>query len=429
LLHRRDVTLPFALAKLRYQENMLLRYAERGQEEARQAGADLYGVANARKFVTGQYQGVLDPQIVGQKQLEEQSFQGRLKNPANGKPPQVNSGAIEQAYRVIADSQSKLREIEREYQMLEAGDGFWCRHFRYARHLTRLPIELKKPNEDRLPEYRDTALEALKLQFVADVPFYQELEIAKLTASLAFLAEQLGGNHPFAKRLLTQSPGQVAARVLQRSKLDSVTARKQALDDAWAGKRTSDAMVDLLLEIEDRARILRQTFEADVEEPERQAYAVMANARFELDGLTIPPDATFTLRLAFGQVKGYDDVMPLPMHTTIGEAFLRAEKQTYRAPFELPKSWLSRKDKVDPKTPFNFAATSDTIGGNSGSPVLNRAGELVGLNFDRNRHGLVRNYVYTDAQARHVSVHCRSVLEALDKVYDAHALVKELVGK
>jgi hypothetical protein len=428
LIHRRDFTLPSMQAKLRYQENLLLRFAERGQEESRQAGADLYGVANARKFITGQYHGLLDPQIVAQKNADEEMFKARLRKQEVEKPQQERT-EIESAFRAIADSQNKLREIEKEYQLLETGDALWCRHFRYARHLARLPTELKKPNEVRLPEYRDTALEALKLQFLADAPFYPELEIAKLTASLAFMAEQLGGGHPSVKKLLAQSPGQVAARVLQSSKLHDAAARKSLLEDAWAGKQAKDAMVNLVLEIEDQARFLRQSYETNVEEPERQAYAALSNARFQLDGLTVPPDATFTLRLAFGQVKGYHDVTPLPNHTQFGDAFARAEKQKYRAPFELPKSWLTNKEKVDPKTPFNFAATSDTIGGNSGSPVLNRTGELVGLNFDRNRHGLVRNYVYTDTQARHVSVHCRAVLEALDKIYDSRDLLKELRGK
>ena len=116
----------------------------------------------------------------------------------------------------------------------------------------------------------------------------------------------------------------------------------------------------------------------------------------------------------------------LPFTTTFGGAFARADKQLHKEPFVLPQRWLDGKKKLDLKTPFNFVSTADTIGGNSGSPVLNRAGELVGINFDRNRHGLVRNYVYTDEQARHISVHSAGVLEALAKLYDAEALVKEL---
>jgi hypothetical protein len=151
--------------------------------------------------------------------------------------------------------------------------------------------------------------------------------------------------------------------------------------------------------------------------------------RFKVLGRAVAPDATFTLRLAFGVVKGYHaDGVDLPYCTRFAEAFDRNAKLGGREPFELPKRWLDGKAKLDLETPFNFVSTADTIGGNSGSPILNRAGEFVGINFDRNRHGLVRNFVYTDEQARHISVHSRGILEALRKLYDCSELVKELVG-
>jgi hypothetical protein len=166
-----------------------------------------------------------------------------------------------------------------------------------------------------------------------------------------------------------------------------------------------------------------------VEEVERQAYAQIARARFDLFGSRIAPDATFTLRLAFGVVKGYRvEGADLPYLTTFGGAFDRADRQGHREPFVLPKRWQEARGRLDSATPFNFVSTADTIGGNSGSPVLNRAGELVGINFDRNRHGLVRNFVYTDEQARHIAVHSRGVLEALRVLYDAGPLVRELTN-
>ena len=182
--------------------------------------------------------------------------------------------------------------------------------------------------------------------------------------------------------------------------------------------------------VDAESRRLRKRFEDEVEEPERQAYAEIAKVRFHSLGKSVAPDATFTLRLAFGTVRGYEvDGAKLPFHTTFAGAFSRAETMANREPFDLPKRWLDGKDKLDAATPFNFVSTADTIGGNSGSPVLNRAGELVGINFDRNRHGLVRNFVYTEVQARHVAVHCRAVLEALRKLYPADALVKELTAR
>ena len=167
-----------------------------------------------------------------------------------------------------------------------------------------------------------------------------------------------------------------------------------------------------------------------MEEVEQQAIRPHCEGAFRgLLGRNVAPDATFTLRLAFGVVKGYRvDGVDLPFHTTFGGAFARAEQQGNREPFVLPKRWLKNKDKLDLKTPFDFVSTADTIGGNSGSPVLNRAGEVVGINFDRNRHGLVRKFVYTEEQARHIAVHGLGVLEALRKLYDAGPLLKELTG-
>ena len=188
-------------------------------------------------------------------------------------------------------------------------------------------------------------------------------------------------------------------------------------------------MIVLAKAIDAEARKLRTRYENEVEEPERQAYAAIAALRFKALGASVAPDATFTLRLAFGTVRGYEvGGEKLPFHTTFGGAFEKSSLLGGKEPFDLPKRWLDNKGKLDLGTPFNFVSTADTIGGNSGSPVLNRAGELVGINFDRNRHGLVRNFVYTDVQARHIAVHSKAVLEALNKLYPAAPLVKELTG-
>jgi hypothetical protein len=243
------------------------------------------------------------------------------------------------------------------------------------------------------------------------------------------LAEHLGGHHRVVEAVLAgKPPAARAAELVDGSKLFNPAERKKL---AGGGVQTirasSDTMIQLALRVDGEARRLRKRYEENIEEPERQAYAKIAEARFKVFGRAVAPDATFTLRLAFGVVKGYDiEGRKLPFTTTFAGAFEHAAQQGHRAPFDLPQRWLQAKDKVAPHTPFNFVSTADTIGGNSGSPVLNRAGELVGLNFDRNRHGLVRNFVYTDEQARHIAVHSRGVLEALRCLYDARALVQEL---
>jgi hypothetical protein len=425
LRHRRDHTLPYFLTRLRYQEALLTQFAQRGPAEARMASRDLHRVANARKAFTGQYQGLLTPAVMAAKEKSERAFRRKVL---------ADDGLKKHAdaWKRIAAAQKALASLDRTYYLLERGDAFDGQLFGIARHLVRLAAERPKASPERLHEYGDARLASLEFQLFSPAPLYPELERARLAGALSFLAEQMGGEHPLVVMVLAgKSPGDRAAELIAGTKLIDVAERKRL---SAGGQKASDASTDALIllarQVDAEARAVRKKYEEQVEEPVRQAMGQIAQARFKLLGTDVAPDATFTLRLAFGVVKGYAvDGAELPFTTTFGGAFERAEKQLHREPFVLPRRWRDGKDKVDLATPFNFVSTADTIGGNSGSPVLNRAGELVGINFDRNRHGLVRNFVYTDVQARHIAVHSRAVLESLRKLYDAEALVKELTGK
>lgn len=426
LFARRDRGHPYTLNRLRNMEAALLQFSERGPENARQAHSDLHRVANARKAFAGQYQGLLDAAILGRKAQDEKVLRSTIQSDPRRKT------AYADAWLRVGDAQHKLAKFEKEYMLCELADAFDCRPFRIARHLVRLAEEKTRPNAERLREYGESALESLELQLFSPAPIHPELERAKLAASLTFLAEVLGGAHPLVLLALDGKPpaGRAAALMAGTRLADPAERRRLAAGGVKAISESTDTMISFARTLDAEARKLRKRYEAEVEEVERQAYAQIARARFELYGTAIPPDATFTLRLAFGVVKGYRvEGEDLPFHTTFGGAFERAERQRHREPFVLPSRWLKNREKLDPKTPFNFVSTADTIGGNSGSPVINRAGELVGVNFDRNRHGLVRNFVYTEEQARHIAVHSRGILEALRVLYETGPLVRELVGR
>lgn len=421
LIHRRDVTLPYSLNRIRAMEAALLQYSEESPEQRRQAANDLHRVANVRKADVGRMQGLLDPAILAQKQATETELQAKAPASIGIKP-----------WTTVANAQKSLKEFEVPYSLLETGHAFASPLYSYARHAVRMAEELPKPNADRLREYRDSNLDSLKLQLYSPAPIYPDLERRKLQTSLTFMAECLGGDHPLVKTVLAgKNPAQRAADLIAGTTLIDPAKRKALVDGGKAAIEASkDPLVQLALSVDKESRALRKRYEEQVDEPEQQAYTEIARVRFAVYGKSVPPDATGTLRLAYGTVKGYEvDGKTLPANTTFRSLYEKSTLLGGAPPFDLPRRWADGRDKLDLETPFNFASTSDTINGNSGSPVLNREGELVGLNFDRNRHGLVRNFVYTDVQARHVSVHSKAVLEALTKLYGAEALVKELTGK
>ncbi|HVK12289.1 MAG TPA: S46 family peptidase [Gemmataceae bacterium] len=426
LVHRRDVTLPYTLARIRAMEAALIQFGERGPENKRRATTDLHRYANSRKAFAGQYQGLLNPETLARKR--------ELENELLPLEVAPGSAGLERTYRdatqKIAEVQKVYATFEKPYNLIETGTAFPTQLFAIARHIVRLTAEVEKPNGERLREYRESNLDSLKFELFSPAPIYPDLERTKLLTGLTFLAEQLGGANPLVRKAHGDRSPAKQADALLATKLFDPAERKRLVDGGAAAVAASaDPMIVFARAIDPEARDLRKRFETEVEEPERQAYAELAKVRFAVLGKSVPPDATFTLRLAYGVVKGYEaEGQQVPFATTFGGLYERAAAQKYKEPFELPERWKAGKGKLDLSTPYDFAATSDTIGGNSGSPVLNRAGEFVGINFDRNRFGLVRNFVYTEVQARHVSVHSKGILEALRKLYDCPALVKELGG-
>ena len=421
----RDRVYPNTLDMLRRREVLLRTFSERGLENARRAQDELFGYQNSRKARLGALAGLQDPAIIEAKRKAERSLRQAV---ANDQKLRDSRDAWDEVVKALA----AWNQIFVDYELYERGAAFNTELFTIARMLVRLSDESAKPNPDRLREYAEAGLDSLKQHLFSEAPVYPDLETVKLTDSLGYLLERGGAENPFVKQIMADmSPSARAAQLVAGTKLADVKVRKQLAEGGRRAIESSDdPMIALARTVDGPARKVRKTYEDKVEEPLRQAYAKIAQARFAIEGDTTYPDATFTLRLAYGQVKGYEDAgQKLPAWTTIGGAYQHAKEHGDVSPFELPAAWVKDKDKLNLETPFNFASTADIIGGNSGSPVVNRAGEVVGIIFDGNIQSLVLDFVYTDKQARAISVHSSAILEAMRKIYDAGPLVDELTGK
>ncbi len=424
----RDVSFPDLLNIIRRREVNLRVYADRGLENARQAQDELFGYQNSRKARLGGLLGLQTPSIMDAKRKAEKALQEAV-----AKDPKLKDAAG--AWKEVDAALAAWREMYVNYTLYERAMAFNSELYSVARGLVRLAEETAKPNEERLREYAEAGLDSLKQQLFSEAPIYPALETSKFADSLSYLLEQSAGQNEadrdFALQLLANmSPADRAAQLVNGSKLADVEVRKKLAEGGTGAIAASDdPMIVLARTIDPKARAVRKQYEEQVEEPLRQAYAKIAQAKFAVEGTSTYPDATFTLRLAFGQVKGYEDQgQTYKPWTTIGGTYPHAEEHGSLPPFKLPKSWLEKKSKLDLETPFNFVSTADIIGGNSGSPVVNQKGEVVGLIFDGNMQSLVLDFVYTDKVARAISVHSSAILEALRKVYGADALVAELTG-
>ncbi len=422
LEYQRDIMYPFTLQRLNRLEVMLSIYKERGEEYERKAKDLYFGVANSRKARYWGLAGLQDAEIMANKKAQEQKLREAV-----ARNPEFKH--LAGAWDVIAKIQEVRAANAKRFNMLEMAYGFNSSLFGYARSVVRAAEELPKPNEKRLSEFNESGLESLKLKLFSKKPLYQDFEIAKLGDSLGWLTEQLGAKDPLVQQVLAgKSPHVRAAELVLSSKLSDVAYRKELFAGGQKAVEASmDPMIALAKLVDPESRRVRKILESEYSEPRAQAYDKIAQAKFAVEGTNAYPDATFTLRLSFGPVKGYEDEgRKIPYQTTFEGLYAKAAEEKNRMPFNLPQSWIDRKSKLNLKTPFNFVNTADIIGGNSGSPVVNRAGEVVGLIFDGNIQSLVWDFVYTDKQARAVAVNSQAIPEALRAIYDAAPLAAEL---
>lgn len=424
LTYQRDIGNPLQKQVWTLRRKALEDYSKKGAEQLRQANPGMRGFANSLKRLEGQQDGLLNPRNFARKVAEEKELRDKLA----AKPELDKQYAP--AWKTIGDAYAKLPSMANRLAFSNISAS---RLGTMATQIAAYQKEINKPNEKRYPEYRDSRLDAFRSSLLSPAPIYLDMEEASLLGWLKEGLKVLGPNDPFIKAALGDAePEEVVKRAIRETKLVDPEFRKTFVTGNGSGTTPStDPMITLGQRIEPIVRELREWNETNISNVETANGTKIAQARFAVYGKTMPPDANSTLRIEYGKVLGYEeDTTLIPYKTTYFGLYDRWLSFNGRSPFDLPQSLVDRKDKIDLSTPLNFVYSADTIGGNSGSPVINRAGEIVGLNFDSNNQKLSNRYWYIEENegSRAVGVHSAGILEALKKVYDAPELVKELIG-
>jgi len=419
----RDTGLPLILRSLERRREVLKKYMTGGEEQTRRAQNELNSTENSIKVVKGRVDGFKDPSLIERKQKAEAALQKSVLADTKRK------GEYGDAWEQITKARRSLVAYERDRRMLELAAAFNTQLFSVARSIVRLAAESGKPNAERLPEFTDARRSSLETALYSPAPFYDDFEKLKLADSLAFMQEVYGAQHSLVKTVLKgKTPEARAADLIDGTKLKDIEFRKQLVQGgAQAISASNDPLIELARSTDVEARASRKRYDEEVVSVERGAYAKIARALFEQEGTKLYPDATFTLRLSYGAVKGYaEDGKPVAPFTTLGGLYERSQKFNQKFPYNLAPRWAEKKTGVELKTPFNLVTTNDIIGGNSGSPLFNKNLELVGLVFDGNRQSLVGNFYYDESINRTIAVDARGMLEILDDIFDADNLVDEL---
>lgn len=417
---RRDHTFPRTEKFLDDAISSLQEYAARGPEQARQAGGLLMGLSNGRKSRQGEYRGLLDPVVWARKEAEEAEFRSLI-----AADPQLQQ-RFGQAWPLIEQAEqarlSRLGQLEGRalprYGLARTAQG-----------LVRFVAEVQKPDGERLEGYHDAQLRRQRFRLLSPAPVFPELEQYLLERSLQRLAADLAPDDAFLLAALAgRDPAARAAELIAGTRLADPAARQALLDGGPAAIAAStDPLIVMARELEPLLREQEDWLREHVEGPARAGGEMLGAARFAVFGRQAPPDASSTLRLSYGQVKGYpSNGTRAPAFTTFHGLVDRALSFRQQEPFELSPRIRERLRKLDLATPLNFVSTCDITGGSSGSPVVDREGRLVGLVFDGNIESLAGNFVYDDTANRAVSVHAAAIALTLRDIYDAGHLLQEM---
>jgi hypothetical protein len=418
----RDVIQPRILSSLKRRLATLKAFAAKSPENERRAKETIFSYENSIKAREGMLRALQHPQAMAAKAAAEKDLRARF-----AADRELAAGA--DPWDAIAAAQKKYDQRLAEQRLVGFGGSELLHH---VGNIVRYVAEKQKPNDVRLEEFRESNLASLENDLYSPAPIYDDLEEVMLADRLKEALHELGPDHPFVKTVLGgRTPEEVAHESVAGTKLKDVAARKALVAGGPAAVAASkDPMVVLARKIDPLARQARTFKEDEVDAVQKRAGERIAQARWKAFGRTLSPDATFTLRLAFGVVKPFPaEGTIVPARTTFHGLYDRSAAFRNRPPWNLVPRWVEHKKDLDLETPYDFVCTADIIGGNSGSPVVNKDGEFVGIIFDGNIESLALDYYYTDEVARAVSVDARAIVEALTKVYGTTALVDELAPK
>ena len=415
----RDTQLPFSISRLNARIAALREFSAKREENRRAAERTLFTFSNSWKSSAGRYLGLKDDRLMARKA----NLDRRLR-----KAVEADASLGTEAAKVwddVAAAYKTWTPNEKAWQVLERPGAVGSSLFRIARTLVRWNDERAKPNDQRLPEYRDSARKTMELTLYSPAPIDDGLEIVLITQYLEELKSLGDKEVPLKSILAGATPAQAAEAIVRGTKLKDVAERRRLADNSPELAKSGDPLIRLAQLLDPPARKIRKKYEETIESLEASAVDRIAQYRFKVLGPGQYPDATFTPRVAFGAVKGYRDKTeaPLPFATTFGGMYHRAGKED---PYILPPRWAGAKPLLDLVVPYNFVSTCDITGGNSGSPTVNPRGEIVGIVFDNNIEGLPMTYLYSDEQARAVHVASQGIIEALRKLYKTEALLHEL---
>lgn len=418
----RDSFYPNILKALKQRIAVVKAYAATGAEPARESGSVIFGLENGLKSLENSYKGLLNPSVMAAKQKDEEKFKSMVM--AN---PEWKS-EYGSAWEAIAEAVQKAapRMKSQFFRSLDA------RLPALASTIVQYVAEVQKPDGERLEGFHDSQLESLRFRLFSPAPVYPGLEMARMTGGMELALAELGPDDPWVKIVIDgRAPKDIAADLVKGTKLTDPALRKKLAEGGEAAVAASDdPMIVLARKLDPLQRATRKWFEDNVQSVEQRAGEQLGKARFAAFGKGTYPDATFTLRLSYGQVKGYPmNGTIAPPKTTLYGLYDRAASFNFQGPFYLPSRYKEGREKLDLSAPLNFVSTNDIVGGNSGSPVINRNAEVVGLIFDGNIESLVGDFVYDGETNRAVAVHTAAMTEALTKLYKAQRIVDELMAK